>query len=177
MHAFHARPKTHHLFIFLLIWPNKCPLLVINLIMASTSILHFLILTLFLLSTFHFSRATSRATLDLKTQTKQRPLSDSFTNLDEQMLLPAPLAGNKPMPTESLLPSFPTFLRPIIFPSPFGRFRPAFPFPTIPRFPPVPPTRDDSNLPSKPSVPLDQPPPPLATNFPGSPPIEELPWN
>lgn len=142
--------------------------------MAFGTLLHFLILTVFLLSTFHFSPAASRAALDLKTQHKQHLLSDSSTNLDVQMLLPAPLAGNKPMPTESLLPSFPTFLRPIIFPSPFGRFRPAFPFPTIPRFPPLIPPHDDPNFPSKPSVPSDQPPPPLVT-FPGSPPITELP--
>lgn len=142
--------------------------------MAFSTILHFLVLTVFLLSTFHFSPAVSRTTLDLKTQPKQHPLSDSSTNLDVQMLLPAPLAGNKPMPTESLLPSFPTFLRPILFPSPFGRFRPAFPFPTIPRFPPLVPPHDDSNLPSKPSVPSNQPLSPLAT-FPGSPHITELP--
>lgn len=142
--------------------------------MVFSTLHHCLILTVFLLSTFHFSPAATRATLDLKAQPKQRPSSDSSMNLDEQMLLLAPLAGNKPMPTESLLPSFPTFLRPIMFPSPFGRFRPAFPFPTIPRFPPLVPPHDDLNLPSKPSVPSNQPPPPFAT-FPGSSPITELP--
>lgn len=141
--------------------------------MVFSSLLHFLVLTVFLLSTFHFSPAASRAT-HLKTQPKQHPLSDSSLNLDEQMFLLAPLAENKPMPTESLLPSFPTFLRPIMFPSPYGRFRPAFPFPTIPRFPPLIPPHDDPNLLSKAYVPSDQPPPSSAT-FQRSPPITELP--
>ncbi|WOG81628.1 hypothetical protein DCAR_0100779 [Daucus carota subsp. sativus] len=139
-----------------------------------TSPLHFLILTLFLFSTtIYFPlQAASRGIPDLKTEPEQQPLQDTSTKLDEQMLLVAPLAGNKPMPAESLLPSFPTFLRPILFPSPFGRFRPVFPFRTIPR---LPPTHDDTNLPSKPSVPSSDHRPRPSAAFLGSPPVMELP--
>lgn len=126
--------------------------------MASTTILNFPILAVFLLSSLYFSLTVSRPMLDLNSHAEHHPSSpDSSTDLDQQSLFAAlPLSENKSVPMESQLPSFLTFLRPYIFPLHFGKFRPPFPFPTIPKFPKFPPYHDDSNLPSKPSVPSNQ---------------------
>lgn len=146
--------------------------------MASNTIVltQFPILVLFLLSTMYFSLTVSRPMLDLNAHPEHHLSPDSSTNLDKQSLSPALLSGNKSMPMEMQLPSFLTFLRPVIFPLHFGRFKPAFPFPIIPKFPKYPPI-EDTNLPSKPSVPSgDQPSPPPKPSHSGSLPTAKHPW-
>ncbi|WOG85433.1 hypothetical protein DCAR_0104622 [Daucus carota subsp. sativus] len=146
--------------------------------MASTRVLSFPILAVFLLSSMYFSLTVSRPMLDLNTH-QERHLSsaDPSIDLDQQSHSSKLLSGNKPMPTESHMPSFLTFLSPVIYPLHFGRFRPPFPFPTIPNYPKFPPNHDDTNLPSKPSVPgsLDQVSPPPMPTIQGSSPIAKLP--
>ncbi|KAL8107602.1 hypothetical protein AgCh_024131 [Apium graveolens] len=141
------------------------------------SIIQFPVLVLFLLSTMYFSLTVSRPVqVDLNAHPEHRLSPDSSTNLDQQSVFPALLSGDKSMPVESQLPSFLHFLGPVIFPLHFGKFKPAFPFPIIPKFPKYPPIHDDTNLPSKPSVPSgDQSSPPPMPSLSASLPIAKHP--